>query len=452
MHLSSGLWAFALAASSFAQAQLTQHADLSFSDNTRSSNGYEVQNYDIIGDPFPPAILSNKIILTPPAPGNVRAGVWSKKSLWNPRWSAALEFRAAGPDRASGRLQLWLTKNGKDVVGTSSIYSVGRWEGLSIVIDQYAGSGGMVRGFLNDGKKDYKREASVDGLAFGHCAYAYRNLGRPSLVQVEQSDTLFKVTVDGKTCFETPAVRIPLGYNFGLTATSAENPDSFEVFKLSVATDKNKAQAEQTFQDYTNKRQEDTQAKGIPQRINPNTNYLSGDRIPKAGDIPDVAASEIDTTKQFADLHYRLQSLMKHLAVFQGDFQGYQVSANAEHKKLVELLTGITQHTKGKEFPYGQMDAMDKRLQVIESTVLEIKRDLKSHNAKLVPQLDAIRRTVRDSHGNIMEGVDRQLGGLASSVPKIGVIILVVFGSQAFLVAAFLWYKRRKAMGPKKYL
>lgn len=381
--------------------------------------------------------------------------MWAKKSLWNPKWSAALEFRAAGPDRASGRLQLWLTKNGEDVVGTSSIYSVGKWEGLAIVIDQYAGSGGMVRGFLNDGSKDYKKESSVDGLAYGHCKYAYRNLGRPSLIGVEQTDSLFKVTVDGKTCFETPAVRLPVGYRFGLTATSAENPDSFEVFKLSVATDKSKfSTPQQPAYSYQDKRGEDEaqQQKGVPQRVNPNTNYLQNDRIPDARDIPDVAAADIDNSKQFADLHYRLQSLMRHLATFQGDFQAYQVGANAEHKKLVELLGGVSQHTLGRQFPYEQINAIDRRLEVIEASILEIKRDMKSHNAKLVPQLEAIRRTVRDSHGNIMEGVHSTVGGLVGRVPKLGMIIAVIVGSQGLLVAGYIWYKRRKAMGPKKYL
>ena len=51
-----------------------------------------------------------------------------------------VDFRATGPERGSGNLQIWYTKNGKHSVGTASIYTAGRFDGLGIVIDQYAGS------------------------------------------------------------------------------------------------------------------------------------------------------------------------------------------------------------------------------------------------------------------------------------------------------------------------
>ena len=37
-------------------------------------------------------------------------------------------------------MQLWYVKDGQNVVGTSSIYTVGKFDGLVLVIDQYAGS------------------------------------------------------------------------------------------------------------------------------------------------------------------------------------------------------------------------------------------------------------------------------------------------------------------------
>lgn len=51
-----------------------------------------------------------------------------------------VDFRATGPERASGNLNLWYVKDGKDIVGTSSVYTVGKFDGLALVIDQYAGS------------------------------------------------------------------------------------------------------------------------------------------------------------------------------------------------------------------------------------------------------------------------------------------------------------------------
>lgn len=64
-----------------------------------------------------------------------------------------------------------------------------------------------MRGFLNDGTTDYKSHRSVDSLAFGHCDYPYRNLGRPSTVRLKHTKSIFEVTVDDKLCFSTDKVR-----------------------------------------------------------------------------------------------------------------------------------------------------------------------------------------------------------------------------------------------------
>lgn len=54
-------------------------------------------------------------------------------------WSADVEFRATGPERGGGNLQIWYAKDGQAVVGTSSIYTVQKFEGLVLVIDTYGG-------------------------------------------------------------------------------------------------------------------------------------------------------------------------------------------------------------------------------------------------------------------------------------------------------------------------
>jgi mannose-binding lectin 1 len=53
---------------------------------------------------------------------------------------------------------------------------------------------------------DYKSHHGVDGLAFGHCDYPYRNLGRPSKLQIKQTAGKFEVNVDGKPCFQSDKV------------------------------------------------------------------------------------------------------------------------------------------------------------------------------------------------------------------------------------------------------
>ena len=54
-------------------------------------------------------------------------------------WTAELEFRATGPERGGGNLQLWYAKDGRMNIGTSSVYTVGQFDGMVLVIDSYGG-------------------------------------------------------------------------------------------------------------------------------------------------------------------------------------------------------------------------------------------------------------------------------------------------------------------------
>lgn len=57
-------------------------------------------------------------------------------------WVAELEFRATGPERGGGNLHLWYAKDGRMNIGTSSIYTVGNYDGMVLVIDPYGGKVG----------------------------------------------------------------------------------------------------------------------------------------------------------------------------------------------------------------------------------------------------------------------------------------------------------------------
>ena len=54
-------------------------------------------------------------------------------------WVAQFEFRATGPERGGGNLHLWYAKDGPTTLGTSSIYTVGHFDGFVLVIDPYGG-------------------------------------------------------------------------------------------------------------------------------------------------------------------------------------------------------------------------------------------------------------------------------------------------------------------------
>ncbi|RAL60543.1 hypothetical protein DID88_009739 [Monilinia fructigena] len=281
----------------FAYAQATYlNNDLSFGhDGKISPNGRAIPNFHMIGQPNYPDILSNRIVLTPPAPGNQRGAVWTEKTLQHSQWAADIEFRATGPEREQV------------------------FDGLALVVDQYAGSAGYIRGFLNDGKTEYSSHHSVDALAFGHCPYSYRNRGIPSKIHIRQTTDNFKVEVDGALCFQSNKIKLPLGYVFGVTAASAENPDSFEIFKFVVTTDSHTP--DNQVQNHAGQNQQQFQAANNPppnQQQNHQQNQGQDQRLDIPGETP--ASDYKSSDAQFADLHNRLQAMMKHITALNARF------------------------------------------------------------------------------------------------------------------------------------
>jgi mannose-binding lectin 1 len=160
-------------------------------------------------DDFVPQILSDRVILTPPYPGSKRGSIWAQDSLHHTGdWTAELDFRASGMDRGGGNLQIWYVRESQARDAPASLYTAPKFDGLVLVVDQYEGHGGSVRGFLNDGAIDIKSHPDPDTLAFGKCDHAYRNRGHLSTIKLHHTNGFLEVIVDGETCFKTDKVRL----------------------------------------------------------------------------------------------------------------------------------------------------------------------------------------------------------------------------------------------------
>ncbi|KAK4252330.1 concanavalin A-like lectin/glucanase domain-containing protein [Corynascus novoguineensis] len=424
---------YVVLAASLAQVQAQYlMSELSFGTNKRISpeGSQSIPNFSLQGRPNVPELLSDRVILTPVAPGNQRGAVWADKPLPNQNWIADVEFRANGPERAGGNLNIWLVKDGSHVVGSDSVYSAGRFEGLGLLIDQHSGSGGMLRGFLNDGTTDYAHNPDVDSLAFGQCKFTYRNLGRPTQIKLRQTDTNFIVQVAGRTCFQSDKIRIPSGYNFGITAASADNPDSFEIFKLAVLTE----QIAQ--QDSGNNNNNNNEKKP---RMNFGRSGQTSVDDPYDNVIPDEDADTITSSKaQFADLHNRLQSVNHHLStIFRsiGQNAGVGEQRHAEVSAMLGELKGL-------------MNRLEK-VDVFEQWLRDIQTEIRSMRQEMAGRLrdseNAIKYHVDDKHQTLAEDVK---GHTKSGHAR---LIWVVIGSQFLLVGVYAYYKRKK-ISPKKYL
>ncbi|CAK7269349.1 hypothetical protein SEPCBS119000_003524 [Sporothrix epigloea] len=414
-----------------AQAQLLIN-ELSFGHSGRIApeRSRTVPHFELQGSPNPPEILSNKLILTPaaPAPGNQRGAVWSEQTLDYHQWLADVDFRVSGPDRGGGNLNIWLAKDGPASVGTSSVYTVGRFEGLVLVLDANgARGGGTLRAYLNDGTKEFKALTGIDGLAFAHCDYSFRNLGRPAQVKIQQTDRLFSVELDGQPCFSTENVVLPAGYRFGITAASADVPDSAEIFKVAFSRDNDDHSHQHT--------EHEPQAAARRADDTPESQAFERE------DIPDAEASSITGVEaQFADLHNRMQGLNHHLAAIfrQADYvermsEKRQEQVSVQLDQLKDLLNKLD------------------RLDAVENKLEQIDRDMKLLHSELGRSVVKAENAVKKHVSGHLEGHHNKLIETLRH-PGYGSLMLVIVAGQLLLVGSYILYKRHKANSPKKYL
>ena len=343
----------------------------SISPNSRGIPGYSVKssnNHQV-------QILSDRVILTPPVPGSVQASLWAESVIWTETFSAELEFRASGQDGGSGNLNLWFVRD-RAAVGESSVYNIGNFDGLALVIDQYGNKGGSVRGFLNDGSQNYASKGNQESLAFGHCDYSYRNLGRPSKLTITSHDGL-TVSIDDQPCFASPSIQLPAGYFFGITARTPENPDSFEINKFAVWTGI--------------PHEHKNVLKGMPggpprqQRSNdgnnnnsPRLEKLDASHFPGAPEaVPDSAADEIRSSEaQFADLHNRLQGLTHQIANVFGEFHSLNVKMDAQKDEVLRGMPAMP------AMPNQKIDEIGRRLENLERSVEAMRKGVEGNDYK----------------------------------------------------------------------
>ncbi|KAI9702529.1 MAG: hypothetical protein M1836_001009 [Candelina mexicana] len=369
-----------------------------------SPHGRAIPGWHIQGSPDPPQLLSDRVILTPPYPGGRRGAIWTEERLLSEEWTADFEFRASGPERGGGNLQIWYTRDGQAQIGTSSIYTIGKFEGMVLVIDTYGGrhddedklnygtsmlQGGGIRGFLNDGSTEYRSQHNVDSLAFGHCDYAYRNLGRPSHIQLKQTRDYFQVEVDSRPCFKSDKIILPQNYYFGVSAASAETPDSFEAYKFLITTPS-----------APTRHQPPPIPPHQPAQHQQNQHYQQN---PPA----DRYASQITSHEaQFADLHDRLQYLSHQIDSTSNEISSISSRLEERHQESLH------------KYPSQELSSMDSRLNHIENIVRSIQKDVEGRDYK--EHLTDLKNTLSDTHRSLLTTLPKSMGdGMFTPLPSI---------------------------------
>ncbi|KAK8206734.1 hypothetical protein M8818_004568 [Zalaria obscura] len=415
-----------------------------------SPNLRAIPGWHLSGENHNPQILSDRIILTPPTPGSTRGAIWAEDGITHSEWQAEIEFRASGQERGSGNLQVWFVRDGRAAIGQNSVYTVGSFDGLALVVDQYGGRGGGIRGFLNDGTTNFNTHHSVDSLAFGHCDYSYRNLGRTSKLRITNSAQGFSVSIDDQTCFSSDKIQLPNGYFFGVSAASAENPDSFELMSFVTSTTNSVAREE------PNKRPSLEKLNDVPQHFADSFNK----RLPDAPEqLPDNDASQIrNQDEQFADLHNRLQGLTHQLANIFGEFDMLRRSIDEKHSEISGKIASIPGH---------EISTLSRRVENIERTVQRIQRDVegrdyKEHLSNLQQAVEGVKGGLTDVPATLAQSkpslcvpdctcADNSIV-VTGSAPRMGMFVFVVIAVQVMMAGAYLVYKKRRDNAPKKYL
>ncbi|TKA61397.1 hypothetical protein B0A55_11646 [Friedmanniomyces simplex] len=409
-----------------------------------SPNGRALPGWSLSGENHQVQLLSDRVILTPPVPGNARGAAWSDETVPSEDWTADFLFRASGQDMGTGNLNIWYTKD-KSQIGTNSVYTVNSFDGLALVIDQYGGTGGKIRGFLNDGTQNFKAHSSLESLAFGHCDYSYRNLGRPSNIRISNRNGL-SVFVDDRECFRTDRVTLPPGYYFGITAATADNPDSFEVSKFTVSTN---SPSQPQHLNHPAARQ------GAPPALEKLDRFPGS---PKA--VPDRSADEIKSQEdQFADLHNRLQGMTHQVANIFGEFDILQRKIEEKHEALMNALPlsagsaapGSDQSIQQPRDNSAAINEIRRKIEGIERAVQHIQRDLEGKDYK--QHINELQMAVDGLKGGLTEHLPDTVARLIhASAPRMGMFVFVALAFQVMLVGAYVVYKRRRDRMPKKYL
>jgi mannose-binding lectin 1 len=230
-----------------------------------------------------------------------------------------------------------------------------------------------------------------------------------------------------------------LGNSFGISAASSDNPDSFEVFKFVVTTeshspDINAVDPKIDFQGKTAQVPIGNSKGGAPVPVN---KQGDGD-IPAFSDPPEAAASEFKSSDaQFADLHNRLQAMMKHI---------HALHRSIPDSGSIALLKSDIAAVSSQLSTLSRIESIEKKLDAIQADVKQTKSDL--HGA-LDRRFMGLKTDITESHGKTVESLMGHIGENRTGLWGILCVVLLVQGG---LGGAYLAYKRRIKNGPKKYL
>lgn len=241
----------------------------------------------------------------------------------------------------------------------------------------------------------------------------------------------------------TPQVNLPEGYYFGVSASSAENPDSFEVHKFIVSTT-NTYTREEPKKKYAKPAGHQEQANMASQQQHQQQTHKQGgadhSNIPQM--LEDVLAGSIRSqADQFADLHNRVQIINNRVAEIH-EMVEHMVRTNTEHyNNLMNRVVPIDDRSA----------ATIRNVEKVERTTMEILRDLESKDFK--DMMQQIHGALERNHDGLTMSLPVAMGAVYQGhKPSMTSFLFVAVAVQIMITGAYIVYKKRRNSQPKKYL
>lgn len=208
-------------------------------------------------------------------------------------------------------------------------------------------------------------------------------------MRLKHTNSIFEVTVDDKLCFSTDKARpprrnnspisnsiqvsLPVGNNFGMSAATPENPDSFEIFKFVV----------QSIQSGTNpppppppqQQQQQRQQPIVVQQRDTTTS-------------PNLQDPSIN--QQFADLGNRIQQINHATNTIIRDIGTQDSKADTRNADILRKLDQV-------------IAGLDARMQRLETSMQTIQRDLEGKDYR--DRFAQLQETLKSSHLSLSENL-----------------------------------------------
>lgn len=175
-------------------------------------------------------------------------------------------------------------------------------------------------------------------------------------------------------------MKLPSGYYFGITAASAENPDSFES-KGFIVSSKMQQQGSDSHHDSP------TGYNNLPGTSQNNQGWYW---VAEEDQVKDSPASSYKTEEaRFQDLHDRITVLGHELNHLFLDLTTLKKEQEQRHEELIRLLSPI----------YNHAESTRRMMEQVERLVKDVKNDVESKDYR--EHLNQLHHIVREGHATI---------------------------------------------------